>query len=219
MKDLIKNIQSSLPTYDVVLPFSKEEITFTPFKVKDSKNLSIILQEDNKKLALKALVDLLKNCCIKVNPLELCLADAEYLFLMIRSKSVEENINLIVNNNSIKINIYDIKTKNDYVKSEITVSPKLSLKIETPKLKHLLQLNDLSKKNLLLSSIKEIVVNKEVYEVDKFIPKEISEFLENLPLNVLSQLEKIEHPELQFSIKVNDEESEVSGFLSFFILR
>lgn len=219
MKDLIKNIQNCLPTYDVILPFSKEEITFTPFKVKDSKNLSIILQEDNKKLALKALVDLLKNCCIKVNPLELCLADAEYLFLMIRSKSVEENINLVVNNKPIKINIYDIKTKNDYVKSEITVSPKLSLKIETPKLKHLLQLNDLSKKNLLLSSIKEIVVNKEVYEVDKFIPKEISEFLENLPLNVLSQLEKIEHPELNFSIKVNGEESEVSGFLSFFILQ
>lgn len=219
MKDLIKNIQSSLPTYDVVLPFSKEEIVFTPFKVKDSKNLSIILQEDNKKIALKALVDLLKNCCIKINPLELCLADAEYLFLMIRSKSVEENINLVVNNNPVKINIYDIKTKNDYVKSEIMVSPKLSLKIETPKLKHLLQLNDFSKKNLLLSSIKEIVVNKEVYEVDKFIPQEISEFLENLPLNVLSQLEKIEHPELQFSIKVNDQESEVSGFLSFFILR
>lgn len=219
MKDLIKNIQSSLPTYDVVLPFSKEEIVFTPFKVKDFKNLSIILQEDNKKIALKALVDLLKNCCIKINPLELCLADAEYLFLMIRSKSVEENINLVVNNNPVKINIYDIKTKNDYVKSEIMVSPKLSLKIETPKLKHLLQLNDFSKKNLLLSSIKEIVVNKEVYEVDKFIPQEISEFLENLPLNVLSQLEKIEHPELQFSIKVNDQESEVSGFLSFFILR
>lgn len=218
MKDLIKNIQDSLPTYEVTLPFSKQEVVFTPFKVKDSKNLSIILQEENKKLALKALVDLLKNCCLKVNPMELCLADAEYLFLMIRSKSVEENINLIVDNNPVKINIYDIKTRNDYVKTEINVSNKLSLKIETPKLKHLLQLNDFSKKNILLSTIKEIVVNKEIYNVDKFVPNEISEFLENLPLNVLNQLEKIKHPELHFSIKVNDKESEVSGFLSFFTL-
>jgi hypothetical protein len=216
MKELLKEIHDSLPTYDAILPFSKQEVSFTPFKVKDSKNISIVLQEDNKKLALKAMVDLLKNCCLKINPLELCLADAEYLFLLIRSKSVEENINLVVNTNHVKINIFNIQTRNDFVNTEIKVSPKLILKVETPKVKNILQLNELSRKNMLLASIKEIVVNKEIYNVEKFVPTEISEFLDNLPLNVLNELEKIKHPELHFSVKVDNEESEVTGFLSFF---
>lgn len=216
MIDITKNINELLPRYDASLPFSKKEVSFTPFKVKDAKNISIILQEDNKQLALKALVELLKNCCTDVNPLDLCLGDAEYLFLMIRSKSVEENINLIVNNEPIKVNIYDVKTKNEIIKSEIKVSHKLSLKIETPKIKNLLKLNDLSKKNILLAGIKEVIVNKEVYDVDKFIPKDVIDFLENLPITVLNELEKIEQPELYFVIKINDEEREVSGFLNFF---
>ena len=216
MNNLLTNINSLLPTYSTELPFSKQTVYFTPFKVKDAKNISIILQEENKILSLKAMVDLLKNCCLEINPEELCLADAEYLFLMIRSKSVEENLNLIVNGNPIQINIFEIKGKNNFVKEEINVSNNLTLKVETPKIKNLLQLKVLSKKNLLLSSIKFIVAHHEIYNVETFIPKELENFLENLPLNILTQLEKLNHPELCVNLENKENESEVSGPLTFF---
>lgn len=216
MNNLLNNLNSLLPTYSTELPFSKQTVYFTPFKVKDAKNISIILQEENKILSLKAMVDLLKNCCTEINPEELCLADAEYLFLMIRSKSVEENLNLIVKGSPIQINIFEIKGKNDFVKEEIKVSNNLTLKIETPKIKNLLQLKVLSKKNLLLSSIKFIVAHHEIYNVETFIPKEFENFLENLPLNILTQLEKLNHPELFVNLENKESESEVSGPLTFF---
>jgi len=219
MNNLLKNLNSLLPTYSTELPFSKQTVSFTPFKVKDSKNISIILQEENKTLSLKAMVELLKNCCSDINPEDLCLADAEYLFLMIRSKSIEENINLIVKGNPVQVNIFEIKTRNEFVKSEIKISQGLTLKIETPKLKSLLQLKEITKKTILLSSIKFIVANQEIYNVETFVPKEIEDFLNNLPINILTQLEKLNHPELYINIKSNEDESEVSGILTFFTLR
>jgi hypothetical protein len=219
MKELIKNLQSFFPSYDTILPYSKAEVSFYPFKVKDAKNLSIILQEDNKQLVLKSLIELVKSCTKDFEPTDYCLADIEYLFLLIRSKSVEENLNLLLNGKPIQVNIYDIKTRNNYVKTDVKVTPTLTLKIETPKIKDLLKLSSLSKKDILLASIKQVISNNEVYNVNTFVPSEIEEFLNNLPMSVLSNLEGIKHPELFIEIKDNEKESEVSGILSFFTLR
>ena len=219
MNNIVKNINSLLPTYSTELPFSKETVFFTPFKVKDAKNIAIILQEENKILALKALNELLKTCCQELDPKELCLADAEYLFLMIRSKSVEENLNLLVKSKPVQINVFDIKSRNGIVKTDIKISAGLTLKIETPKLGQLLKLTEFNSKNFLLASVKQIVSSQEIYNVDTFVPKEMEELLNNLPLNILTQLERIQHPELYLNLNTEDGESEVSGNLTFFTLR
>lgn len=216
MNDIITNLHSFLPIYSTDLPFCKKSVDFTPFKVKDAKNITIVLQEENKNLAIKALVELLKSCCKGINPEDLCLADAEYLFLMIRSKSVEENLNLLLKGSPVKVNIFDIKHRNEVAKADIKISSGIFLKIETPKIKDLLKINQFSKKEFLLSSIKQVVTNQEVYNVDTFVPEKIEEFLQNLPLNVLSELEKIKHPELFVTIKNDNDEGEVSGILTFF---
>ena len=81
--DLFKSLSSLLPKYETTLPFQKTTVVFTPFKVKDAKNISIVLQEDNKKLALNALVNILKTNTENADIMNLCLADAEFLFLQL----------------------------------------------------------------------------------------------------------------------------------------
>lgn len=214
--DLLESLKSLLPVYTTVLPFSKKEVSFTPFKVKDAKNLAIVLQEENKVFSLKALYEILNNSTRGVNIDELCLADAEYLFLMIRSKSIEEKLNLIVNGTPKQINLGEIQWRNTISSKEIQVSSELTLLIETPLLKDLLHLKDLSKKEVLISSIKKVTAKKEVYDVSKFVSAEIKEFLDNLPLWVLTEIEKTTHPELYIVLSDKDKESEVSGILTFF---
>lgn len=217
--NIFENLNSFLPTYVVELPFSKQKVSFTPFKVKDAKNLSIIIQEDNKLLSLHALYEILKTNTKNLDIENLCLADAEYLFLMIRGKSIEEKINLLINEIPTKVNITDIKYKNNLVSKDIVISKELSFTVQTPLIKDLLKLKEFSKKELLLSSIKTITAKKEIYDVNKFVNNEIKEFLENMPLSTLSELEKIQHPELYLMIKENESESEVSGILTFFTFR
>lgn len=218
--DILKNLNSFIQSYDTILPFSKKKVTFTPFKVKDVKSLSIILQEDNKKLALQNMIELLKNCTSDCNIEELCLADAEFLFLKIRSKSVDEMLNLVYGNEKIQVNISDINYRNQVCTEEISIGT-ATLVLETPTIKDLLKMDSFEKESYRKIFIKKIIVNNEIFKLNKFVTQEIKEFIENLPLSILPKLDSFakKQPELYLKIITENEEKEVSGLLSFFIFR
>lgn len=219
--ELIESLQKLLPTYETTLPFCKKVVKFQPFKVKDAKNISIILQEENKKLALNAMVDLLKNNSTGVNILELCLADAEFLFLQIRSKSVDEKLNLIFNNEKISVFIPDISYRNEIKTDNIHLSSEITLVVETPTIKDLLKLETLESIDLMKAIIKKVTTNGEIFYVNKFVTEEIKMLLDNLPMNVIPKLEVFlkTQPELYVILKTQSGDKEVSGFLSFFTFR
>lgn len=219
--DLLESIGKMLPVYETTLPFSQEKVKFTPFKVKDAKNISIVLQEENKKLALTAMVELLKNSVDGINILNLCLADAEFLFLQIRSKSVDERLNLIYNNEKISVFIPEIGHKNKLETETIEIGKSTFVVVETPTLKDLLKLNSLETIDLIKACIKKITHNGEIFYVNKFITEDIKKLLDNLPLNVLPKLEEFlkKQPELSVTLQTKDGPKEVSGFLTFFTYR
>jgi hypothetical protein len=221
MSDLLSCLNEMLPIYETTLPFSKQKVFFKPFKVKDAKAIGIILQEDDKKLALKAMVELIKNNSPECDVLNLCLADAEFLFLQIRSKSVDEVLHLVKNNEKIQINISEIKHRNCVKTEKIDIGNNISIFLKTPIIKDLLKLDKLDKEELFKSAIEKIIVKNEIYNFNKFITDEIKTALDNLPLSVVPKIDKFlkEQPELYVNLKFNSSETEVSGLLNFFIFR
>jgi hypothetical protein len=218
--NIIESLNSYLPTYEVVLPFSKKSMSFTPFKVKDIKNLTIVLEEENKKLAFFAMISILKNCVTsnKDEILNLCLADAEYLFLHIRSKSVDEVLNLIVDDEKVKLNINEIQTKNNVNEEVINLSNSISIELKTPTVKDLLNLNLFEKEDFVKACIKKIILKNEIYQINKFVPNELKDVLDNLPISFLTKVDAFidNQPSLFAKIKLGDDEREVSGMLNFF---
>lgn len=219
--NIIENINSLLPKYETILPFSNKKVSFTPFRVKDAKALSMILQEDNKKLALQNMVALVKSCTQNIIIEELCLADAEYLFLQIRAKSVDEILNLIYNNEKFQVNISEIKPRNVVSEETISLNGAINITLQTPMIKDLLKLESLDKEEIGKACIEKIVVGNEIYKVNKYVSDEIKQLLENLPLSILSKIESFlkKQPELFLQIKSNNGETEVSGLLNFFTYR
>lgn len=217
----MSSLKSLLPTYETTLPFSKQKVIFRPFKVKDAKSISVILQEENKKLALISLVELLKNNTENVNIMNLCMADAEFLFLQIRSKSVDEQLNLIYNQEKIQVYIPDIKHKNEISSDTITLANSVFITLETPNIKDLLKLDTLDKEDFLKACIKKVNVGGEVFHVNKFVPEDIKTILENLPLNILPKFEEFmkTQPELFVVLETKDGDKEVNGLLRFFTFR
>ena len=72
---------------------------------------------------------------------------------MIRSKSVEESINLNFKGKPINLNIYDIKFRNEFMDKDITLSNGFSLKIKTPTIKDLIDCEELDKKIIFYAKI------------------------------------------------------------------
>jgi hypothetical protein len=218
---IFESLSSLLPSYEITLPFSKTQVTFTPFRVKDAKNLSMILQEDNKKLALKNMVELIKCCTKDANIEELCLADAEYLFLQIRSKSVDEILNLIYNEEKVQVNIAEIQPRNEIIEESLSLSAGITIVLETPKIKDLLRLSSLEKEEISKACIQKVIVKNEIYKLNKFVTEEIKQLIDNLPLSVLPKIESFikKQPELYVNLKVLNGTKEVSGLLNFFTYR
>lgn len=219
--DILNSIEKLLPTYQTKLPLSNKEVFFTPFRVKDAKNISIILQEDNKKLAFNAMVDLLKSNTKNINVLDLCLADAEFLFLQIRSKSVDEQLNLIFNNEKIQVFIPDIQPKNNILSETISVGDNVNIVLETPTIKDLLKITNFEKEQIIKACIKKITVNNEIFYVSKFLPEELNKTLDNLPISVVPKIDSFlsKQPELSVKFETKDGQKEVCGILNFFTYR
>lgn len=221
MDNILEFLNASMPKYETVLPFSGKTVSFSPFRVKDAKNIAIILQENNKKLALKAMVDLIKSYCEDFDTSEACLADAEYLFLQIRSKSVDEVLNLVRDNEKVQVSISEIKPRNKINTESINLASGIVLHLKTPTVKDLLKLQTLDKEDLTKACIEKIAIKNEVYNANKFVPEEIKKVLDNLPLSVIPKLDKFlkDQPELYLKIPFESGEKEVSGLLNFFIYR
>lgn len=218
--NILENLHSLIPNYETTLPFSKEKVSFTPFRVKDAKALSVILQEDNKKLAFKNMIDLLKTYASGTNIDDLCLADAEYLFLQIRSKSVDEILNLIYNNEKIQVNIAEIKPRNEVTEEHINLSGMI-LVLQTPTVKDLLRVSSFDKEEVAKACIQKIIVGNEIYKVNKFVTEEIKQLIDNLPLSIVGKLDSFlkRQPELYLNLPVMEGSKEVSGLLNFFTYR
>lgn len=219
--DSFPSLDTLLPQYTTKLPFSEQTVSFTPFRVKDAKNISIVLQEENKKLALQSMIELLKTNTKGANILDLCLADAEFLFLQIRSKSVDERLNLIYNDEKIQVYIFDILHRNTISEDKLKLTDDTYLIVETPTIKDLLKLNNFDKECFLRACIKKVIVKNEIYYLNKFITKDIENLIDNLPMTVLPKIEEFfaKQPELYIMLNTKDGEKEVNGLLTFFTYR
>jgi hypothetical protein len=84
------------PTFELVVPSSKEKIVYRPFLVKEEKILLMALEAEDIDSIYRALKDVIESCIVSGN-FEVENApsfDIEYVFLNIRGKSVGEVIEL-----------------------------------------------------------------------------------------------------------------------------
>ena len=80
-----------VPTYELTVPSTGKTIKYRPFLVKEEKVLLIAMESEDEKMIRDAVIDILKNCVLTrgVKVEQFAMFDIEYIFLKIRSKSVE----------------------------------------------------------------------------------------------------------------------------------
>jgi hypothetical protein len=149
------------------------------------------------------------------------LADAEFLFLQIRSKSVDERLNLIYNQEKVQVYIFDILHRNAISEDKIKLTDDTHIVVQTPTIKDLLKLSSFDKDVFIKACIKKVIVKNEIYYLNKFVTKDIENLIDNLPMNVLPKIEEFfaKQPELYVMLNTKDGEKEVSGLLTFFTYR
>lgn len=181
------------PVYETTLPVSKKKVQYRPFLVKEEKVLLIAnetasLQQAN--LAIKNVVD---NCTFnKLDISNIPLADVEYLFIMIRSKSIGEVINGEITCSSCgEVVEYSIDLDRIKVKQDKKVDPNIRISddtVITMKYPSMDMADELDEKDesvdlalkVTASCVEMLTIGDTVYTTDTIEFSDVIAYLENL---------------------------------------
>lgn len=188
------------PTYELVLPSTNKKIKYRPFLVKEHKILLTLTEAEDSEVS-RILRDLIEVCTFnKLNAHQLPHFDVEYIFMMLRAKSVGEKVDVIVNcecGNKIdtSFNIEDIKVeKPNNHQSKIMLTQDIGIEMKYPNIDDVISIygnkKDLKILELVRNSIQGIFSKEEYWEADTQSKEDLEEFLNSL---TKEQFEKIEN--------------------------
>ena len=228
------------PLYSFKIPSLGTTHKFRPFLVKEEKLLLMAKQSENPTDILSAIKQIVDNCLVddKLDTNKLAIFDLEYLFLKIRSVSVD-NIVKVAYKDFEDEKIYDFEIDLGQIEVKfpekidpvvkITETSGIVMKYPSAQLYSDEEFLNLDKEymfELIIRCIDKIFSGDEVYEASNYTGAELSEFLENLNVKVFEQIQafllnipKIEH-EIEYKNSLgNDRKVVLNSLNDFFTWR
>ena len=191
--------------HELSLPSSGEKIKFRPFLVKEEKILLTALEGGEEKEITNATKQIISQCITSedfdINSIPTF--DVEYIFLMLRSKSVGEQIELKYKPEcyekcktyaEIKVDIKEVKvekTKNHTNRIKLTKDVIVDLKY--PKIDALAGLDSANQVDMVfgivLDCIDKIYEGEETHNVSDYKKEELMEFLDSLNTDQFKEIQ------------------------------
>lgn len=198
------------PKYELIIPSSKQNVKFRPYLVKEEKVLMMALESQDKAASLNAVVDTISSCVQdEFDSSKLTLFDIEYMFIMIRSKSVGEVSQLGIKckqcekTNEVAVRLDDIEVKQDrIVEKDIELEENITLSMKYPNFNDVLKFEDnnltetektfmligkcmesieTEEENIMLKDVSDTEVNDFIESLNTEQFTKVKEYVENMP--------------------------------------
>lgn len=224
-----------VPHYEIVLPVSKMTVKFRPFLVKEEKILLMANEDaDGSKEIMDAIKQVLTACTMeKVAIDKLPVADVEYLFIKIRSKSISESIDSTVHcdqcNTDIEypINLEKVEMFNQVKDQNVDLGDGIIVTMNFPTVSTSLGLDEFKAVDIPLvivsNMIKAVTIEEQMYDATDFTRRDIMDWLDNLSKKQLDKLNDFlaDLPKIIYSDKIkctcgNEIKIYMEGLESFF---
>jgi hypothetical protein len=190
------------PTYELVVPSTKEQLKFRPFLVKEEKILLMAMEEEDTKHMVNAVRTIVDNCTfktLKVNKMPMF--DLEYVFLNIRAKSVGEVVSVKILCDDDKETYADVdipleeitvKFQKDHI-NLIDLTDDIKIEMAYPTFEMLDSFDVDNTKgvfDLIGKCVKRIIDGETIHERADFNKKELSDFLDSLNTQQFADMQK-----------------------------
>ena len=226
--------ETDLPTFTTILPFSKKEVKFRPFRVKEEKVLLMANAGDNIKDVTDAVENIIEACTNgAVTASNSSMFDMQHMWLMLRGKSVSEELDFYVTcaceyRNELTANVEDFKFRQTPGHSMTVDLGHYTVEMRYPTFEDYGMLYEIN----TVDAVMEVVANcmtriVTVEEVKLNTPDTASEFREFLDNITPAQFKKLEAffstmPVLEYVAKYTckgcgaEKEVTIDGVRSFF---
>lgn len=191
-----------VPTYTMTLPFSKTEVKFRPYVVKEEKILIMARESDNNESMIQAVGDIVRECTFGAVDIEKApMFDVQYAFLQIRGKSIGEKFDFNVTCGgckkvipiSVGVDEFTLAITPGHV-NKIQLDENFTIVMKYPSIKSFIKLyfddNEQAIYDVVADCIETIYTDDEVYQNDGTDRKMFLDFLENLTVQQFEMLER-----------------------------
>ncbi len=202
---------NSTPSYELTIPSSGQSVLFRPFLVKEQKNLLIAMETQERKDMMRSIVRTIESCVEDKIKGELTIFDVDYMFTKIRSKSVGETANLLLDcedcgaQNEVTVELDKVFIEGTVVEDKvIKLTDDISVKMRYPTYQDFMNNDTIFEDNSLTETLLEMVMScidvimtkderfdirdEPREEVVRFVDsmnseqfEELSEFVNNIP--------------------------------------
>lgn len=191
------------PTFSLVLPSSQQTVVFRPFLVKEEKILLIAQAGGDQAEIVRAIKQVIRNCITTegIDVENFTTFDLEYFFIKLRSKSVQNIIELQYKDNEDQ-KIYTVEVDLDQVeiikdkeasdKVEITSTagitlqyPRLSIMDDVKNIDNAVDFNFA----IMQACIKTIYEGDTVYNPSDFSSDELKEYIDSLDVKTYQNIQ------------------------------
>jgi hypothetical protein len=213
------------PLFELTIPSTKEKIKIRPMTVREEKVLLMAKEADDQNDILAAIKQVVQNCIVsgaKGGPVKvdnLALFDLEFLFIRIRSKSVNNISKQSFRDNEDedpdKLYTFDVDLDQIEVKfpaevsNVIQISPDMTLHLKYPSAalygdKEFLNSTDMAIDKMVPKVLDRIFAsNDSVIDISTFSKQEVQTFIDSLDLKTFGKIQKFieESPTMEYVIE------------------
>lgn len=189
------------PLFEMTIPSSGKKVKFRPFLVKEEKILLIAQQSESDRDIIRAIKQVLNNCIADDIDIDsLATFDLEYMFLKLRSKSVNNIVKLSYRDNEddkvydFEIDLEEIEvTKAPGVSNKIKVNDEVGIVMQYPPASITDELGEYDTEvDLLMFFIKkciaEIYDSESVYLIKEQSEEEVDQFIDSLDVATFEKI-------------------------------
>lgn len=226
-----------LPVYECILPSTGEKIKYRTFTVKEEKILLVAQESDDPSQEVLATKQVVNNCLVETDVESLAMFDLEYIMLLLRSRSVDNNVKFNITDPETKEAVtLDLDLENvQFLKPEdhtnkIPINDDYTLFLKYPTIDEYIRISTMDQSDplvsyfILLSCLDKVASEDEVFDFKNYSQDEIDQFMEDISGEVLKGIQKFFEtmPKLRHEMKyTNNEGTEqtfvLEGMRTFFI--
>lgn len=225
-----------VPTYELLQPSTGKKVRFRPFLVKEHKVLLTMAEADQEEIAriVKELVDTCTFSQLNVN--ELPHFDIEFIFMMLRAKSISEKVDVVItcaNCNEkydSSFNIEQLKVINQGTSTDkVMITDRIGVQLKYPNFANVVSIFDSDNIqnifDLVKSCVKGVFDGENFYDAKEQTDEEINQFLESLTKEQFAKIEEffVNSPKIVQELDTecthcqHKNQSKIEGLQNFFI--
>ena len=200
-----------IPLFDVTIPSTKKDAKFSPFLVKEEKILLIAQSGGSKREMVNSLKQVINNCVTMLDGTDvdvdtLTTFDLEYIFLKIRSKSVENIVKLkYLDHEDEKEYEFEVRLDDIAIKytpdhsNKVKINDDIGIVLRYPTASIINTFDkeedeDLSETEISIAMVKhcidKIYDKEQVYLVSECAPGELDEFIDSMNVKAFEGIQK-----------------------------